>query len=269
MRVVERHELQVRLDRAVSEEQFGVRYQPVVDIASGAVVGFEALVRWPELGPDPVPPGQFIPLAEETGHISALGAWVLRRATADLARLQHRTPGFEPPYLSVNVSARQWRDTSFVDEVCTALDTTGLAAGTLQVELTESVLMRRTEQIDAQIRSLKDRQVRIAVDDFGTGFSSLRYLRDFPIDVLKIDKSFIDGIPQDPQQVALVEGIVRLAGTLGLQVIAEGIEEEPQRELLAGLGCRYGQGFLFARPMTLEQGEAVLRRRNEGRRPAG
>jgi EAL domain-containing protein (putative c-di-GMP-specific phosphodiesterase class I) len=156
-----------------------------------------------------------------------------------------------------------------VDEVCTALDTTGLAAGTLQVELTESVLMRRTEQIDAQIRSLKDRQVRIAVDDFGTGFSSLRYLRDFPIDVLKIDKSFIDGIPQDPQQVALVEGIVRLAGTLGLQVIAEGIEEEPQRELLAGLGCRYGQGFLFARPMTLEQGEAVLRRRNEGRRPAG
>ncbi|MGW5612208.1 putative bifunctional diguanylate cyclase/phosphodiesterase [Streptomyces sp. NPDC003877] len=269
LRVVERHELQARLDRAVSEEQFGVRYQPVVDLASGAVVGFEALVRWPELCPDPVPPGQFIPLAEETGHISALGAWVLRRATADLARLQHRTPGSDPPYVSVNVSARQWRDTSFLDEVRTALDATGLAEGTLQVELTESVLMRRTEQFDAQIRALKDRQVRIAVDDFGTGFSSLRYLRDFPIDVLKIDKSFIDGIPQDPQQVALVEGIVRLAGTLGLQVIAEGIEEEPQRDLLAGLGCRYGQGFLFARPMTLDRAEAVLHRRNGTRTPAG
>lgn len=269
IRVVERHELQARLDQAVTKEQFGMRYQPVVDIVGGGVVGFEALVRWPELGPDPVPPGQFIPLAEETGHISALGSWVLRRATADLARLQHRTPGFDPPYLSVNVSARQWRDTSFLDEVCIALDTTGLAADTLQLELTESVLMRRTEQIDAQIRALKDRGVRIAVDDFGTGFSSLRYLRDFPIDVLKIDKSFIDGIPQDPQQVALVEGIVHLADTLGLQVIAEGIEEEPQKELLAGIGCRYGQGFLFARPLTLEQGEAVLRQRNDGHRAPG
>ncbi|MGW0610758.1 putative bifunctional diguanylate cyclase/phosphodiesterase [Streptomyces sp. NPDC002788] len=267
-RVVERHELQARLDQAVSKEQFDLRYQPVVDIVRGDVVGFEALVRWPELGPDPVPPGQFIPLAEETGHISALGAWVLRRATADLARLQHRTPGLGLPYLSVNVSARQWRDTGFLDEVCTALGTTGLAPGTLQLELTESVLMRRTRQIDAQIQALKDRGVRIAVDDFGTGFSSLRYLRDFPIDVLKIDKSFIDGIPHDPQQVALVEGIVHLAETLGLQVIAEGIEEQPQRELLADIGCRYGQGFLFARPLTLEQGEVVLRQRNSGRHAA-
>ncbi|MFD8237197.1 putative bifunctional diguanylate cyclase/phosphodiesterase [Streptomyces sp. NPDC059696] len=270
VRVVERHDLQVRLDHAVSTEQFGLRYQPVVDIGGGEVVGFEALARWPELGPDPVPPGQFIPLAEETGHISTLGAWVLRRATADIARLQHRPPRLDPPpYLSVNVSTRQWRDTGFLDEVCTALDVTGLAAGTLQLELTESVLMQRTDHIDAQIQALKDRGVRIAVDDFGTGFSSLRYLRDFPVDVLKIDKSFIDGIPHDPQQVALVEGIVQLADTLGLQVIAEGIEEQPQRDLLAGIGCRYGQGFLFARPMTVEQGEAVLRERNDGGRTAG
>ncbi|GAA2761711.1 hypothetical protein GCM10010103_07520 [Streptomyces paradoxus] len=267
IRVMERHELQARLDKAVSEEAFGLRYQPVVDIAGGEVVGFEALARWPELGPDPVPPGQFIPLAEETGHISTLGAWVLRRATADIARLQHRTRRLDPPYLSVNVSARQWRDTGFLDEVYTALDSTGLAADTLQLELTESVLMRRTKQIDAQIQALKDRGVSIAVDDFGTGFSSLRYLRDFPIDVLKIDKSFIDGIPEDPQQVALVEGIVRLADTLGLQVIAEGIEEQPQRELLADIGCRYGQGFLFARPLTVEQGEALLRQRNAERAP--
>ncbi|MFJ4282550.1 putative bifunctional diguanylate cyclase/phosphodiesterase [Streptomyces massasporeus] len=262
IRVVERHDLQVRLDHAVSKEEFGLRYQPVVDIGGGDVVGFEALARWPELGPDPVPPGQFIPLAEETGHISTLGAWVLRRATADIARLQQRAPRLAPPYLSVNVSTRQWRDTDFLDEVCTALDATGLAAGTLQLELTESVLMQRTDHIDAQIHALKDRGVLIAVDDFGTGFSSLRYLRDFPIDVLKIDKSFIDGIPHDPRQVALVEGIVHLADTLGLQVIAEGIEEQPQRELLADIGCRYGQGFLFAQPMTVEQGEAVLRERN-------
>ncbi|MCF0080025.1 bifunctional diguanylate cyclase/phosphodiesterase [Streptomyces lomondensis] len=264
VRVVERHDLQVRLDKAVSQEEFNLRYQPVVDIAEGDVVGFEALARWPEPGPDPVPPGRFIPLAEETGHIATLGAWVLRTATADIARLQHRTPRLAPPYLSVNVSARQWRDTGFLDEVCTALDTTGLAAGTLQLELTESVLMRRTEQIDAQIRALKDRGVRIAVDDFGTGFSSLRYLQDFPVDILKIDKSFIDGIPEDPRQVTLVEGIVHLADTLGLQVIAEGIEKPPQRDLLADIGCRYGQGFLFARPLTVEEGEAVLRQRNDG-----
>ncbi|MFD5738749.1 putative bifunctional diguanylate cyclase/phosphodiesterase [Streptomyces massasporeus] len=267
IRVAERHALQARLDQAVSREEFGLRYQPVVDIEAGHVVGFEALARWPDLGPDPVSPGQFIPLAEETGHISTLGAWVLRKATADLARLQHRTPLLGTPYLSVNVSTRQWRDGNFLEEVCTALDTTGLAAGTLQLELTESVLMQRTEQIDAQIHALKERGVRIAVDDFGTGFSSLRYLRDFPIDVLKIDKSFIDGIPHDPQQVALVEGIVHLADTLGLQVIAEGIEKQPQRELLAAIGCRYGQGFLFARPLTVEQGEALLRRRNAERTP--
>ncbi|MEV0238649.1 bifunctional diguanylate cyclase/phosphodiesterase [Streptomyces sp. NPDC050674] len=268
IRVVERHDLQVRLDQAVSREEFGLRYQPVVDIDEGRVVGFEALARWPELGPDPVPPDQFIPLAEETGHISTLGAWVLHTSTADIARLQHRTPQLDPPYISVNVSTRQWRDRGFLEEVCTALDTTGLAEGTLQLELTESVLMQRTDHIDAQIQALKDRGVRIAVDDFGTGFSSLRYLRDFPIDVLKIDKSFIDGIPHDPQQVALVEGIVHLADTLGLQVIAEGIEEPQQRQLLADIGCRYGQGFLFARPMTVEQGEAVLRERNDGGRAA-
>ncbi|MEV5101865.1 putative bifunctional diguanylate cyclase/phosphodiesterase [Streptomyces massasporeus] len=259
VRVMERHDLRVRLDHVVDKEEFGLLYQPVVGIDSGDIVGFEALARWPELGTDPVPPGQFIPLAEETGHISTLGAWVLRKATADMARLQRRTSRRTPPYLSVNVSARQWRDTGFLDEVCTALDTTGLAPGTLQLELTESVLMQRTQQIDAQIQALKDRGVRIAVDDFGTGYSSLRYLRDFPIDVLKIDKSFVDGLPEDPQQVALVEGIVHLADTLGLQVIAEGIEEQPQRELLALVGCRYGQGFLFARPLTVEQGEAMLR----------
>jgi diguanylate cyclase (GGDEF)-like protein/PAS domain S-box-containing protein len=260
VRMVERHDLRTRLDSAVARQEFDLRYQPVVDIAAGEVVGFEALARWPRLHREPVPPGQFIPLAEETGHISALGAWVLHSAAADMARLQHRVAG-RPPYVSVNVSARQWHDTDFLDQVCRTLDSGGLAPGTLQLELTETVLMRRTEQIDMLLRELKDRGVRIAVDDFGTGYSSLRYLRDFPIDVLKIDKSFIDDIPEDPRQTTLVEGIVHLADTLGLQVIAEGIEEPAQRELLESIGCRYGQGYLFARPLTVEEGEAVLRQR--------
>ncbi|MEU9169711.1 bifunctional diguanylate cyclase/phosphodiesterase [Streptomyces sp. NPDC048420] len=259
--MAERHDLRARLDRAIADEEFNLLYQPVVDITLGEVVGFEALARWPHTRRGTIPPLQFIALAEETGQITPLGAWVLRNAAADIARLQNRTPRPVPrPYVSVNVSARQWRDTGFLNEVRRSLDSAGLTPDSLQLELTESVLMRRDDHIDALLGTLKDLGVRIAVDDFGTGFSSLRYLRDFPIDVLKIDKTFIDDIPEDPKQVALVEGIVHLADTLGLQVIAEGIEEEAQRELLASIGCRFGQGYLFAPPMSLEESEVVLHR---------
>ncbi|MFI7413330.1 aminotransferase class I/II-fold pyridoxal phosphate-dependent enzyme [Streptomyces sp. NPDC049627] len=259
-RMIERHDLQSRLAQAVSGKEFALRYQPVVDIAVGEVVGFEALVRWPRAPRRPVTPEQFIALAEETGQIAVLGSWVLENAVHDIAGLQRlSTPG-GPPYVSVNVSARQFRDTGFVDQVGQALRTPGLAPGSLQLELTETVLLRRDAQIQAVLQALKQLGVHIAVDDFGTGFSSLRYLRDFPIDVLKIDKSFIDDITRDAQQVALVEGIVRIADTMGLQVIAEGIEDPAQRDLLAAMGCRFGQGFLFARPMTVEQSRQVLRR---------
>ncbi|WP_371674287.1 aminotransferase class I/II-fold pyridoxal phosphate-dependent enzyme [Streptomyces sp. NBC_00289] len=268
VRMTERQDLQARLDRAVTRQEFALRYQPVVDITDGEVVGFEALARWPGGRHGPVPPEQFIPLAEETGHIAPLGAWVLHNAAADMARLQQRARRPTTPYISVNVSGRQWQDGTFLDEVRQALQTPGLASGSLLLELTESVLMQRDTHIDTMVRSLKNLGVRIAVDDFGTGFSSLGYLRDFPIDVLKIDKSFIDDIPKDPRQFALVEGIVRMADTLGLQVIAEGVEQQVQREMLADMGCRFGQGFLFAPPMTVEQGEVVLRRGNGDRPPA-
>ncbi|MFF7639462.1 EAL domain-containing protein [Streptomyces canus] len=258
-RMAQRQDLRVRLDDALAQGEFALLYQPVVDFVAGEVVGFEALARWPHRRHGPVPPGQFIPLAEETGRITPLGAWVLHSATADMARLQDQVRRSAPPYVSVNVSGRQWQDEGFIEEVSRALGTPGLFPGSLQLELTESVLMRRNEQIDGVIRDLKDLGVRIAVDDFGTGFSSLRYLRDFPLDVLKIDKSFIDDIPHDARQVKLVEGIVRLADTLEVQVIAEGIEAPEQRDLLTAMGCRYGQGFLFAPPMTLDEGTAVLR----------
>ncbi|MCD9877710.1 aminotransferase class I/II-fold pyridoxal phosphate-dependent enzyme [Streptomyces guryensis] len=263
-RMVERHDLQSRLAEAVAGKEFALRYQPVVDIVAGEVVGFEALIRWPKAPHRPVRPEQFISLAEETGHIAVLGAWVLENAVSDIVGLQ-RLPGpVTPPYVSVNVSARQFRDVGFLEQVGEALRTPGLAPGSLQLELTETVLLRRDTQIQSVLRSLKELGVHIAIDDFGTGFSSLRYLRDFPIDALKIDKTFIDDITRDAQQVALVEGIVRIADTLGLQVIAEGIEDTAQRDLLAGMGCRFGQGYLFAKPMTLEQSERVLRE-SEGR----
>ncbi|WP_406376682.1 aminotransferase class I/II-fold pyridoxal phosphate-dependent enzyme [Streptomyces sp. NBC_00647] len=268
VRMVERHDLQARLEGALERSEFTLRYQPVVDITAGEVVGFEALARWPHPHHDPVPPDQFIALAEETGHITPLGAWVLTNATTDIAGLQRMTDEADPPYISVNVSARQFRDTGFLGEVRKALETPGLAPGSLQLELTETVLMRRDAQIQAMLYALKDLGVHIAVDDFGSGYSSLRYLRDFPVDVLKIDKTFIDDIALDTRQVALVEGIVSLADTLGIQVIAEGIEDQAQRDLLAGMGCRYGQGFLFARPMTLQQSEFLLRQRDGTRAPA-
>ena len=257
-RMLEQHELRMNLDTALIREEFALRYQPVVDIARGEVVGFVALARWPNARSGPVPPQQFIALAEETGHITSLGAWVLGHATSDMAVLQSAAPG-HPPYISVNVSARQLRDADFLDKVRRALATPVLAPGSLQLELTETVPVRRDRQIEAVMRSLKDLGVRIAVDDFGTGYSSLRYLRDFPVDVLKIDKSFVDDIASDAQQMALVEGIVTIADTLGLQVIAEGIEDRRQRDLLARTGCRFGQGFLYARPMTLQQGDFLLR----------
>ncbi|GAA2629711.1 aminotransferase class I/II-fold pyridoxal phosphate-dependent enzyme [Streptomyces vastus] len=256
--MAERHELRASLAGAITKHSFALRYQPVVEIVTGNVVGFEALIRWPHSSRGLVPPDEFINLAEETGHIMPLGAWVLERAATDLARWQRLRPRPEPLRLNVNVSARQFRDDGFVDDVRRVLDRSGLAPGSLVLELTESVLVRRDEQIRSAMSTLKELGVSLAIDDFGTGFSSLSYLREFPIDVLKVDKSFIDDIVTDGQQVALVEGIVRIADVLGLQVIAEGIENDGQRDLLGAMGCRYGQGYLFARPMAAPEAQQFL-----------
>ncbi|MFE0463088.1 aminotransferase class I/II-fold pyridoxal phosphate-dependent enzyme [Kitasatospora sp. NPDC058965] len=250
--MIERHELRMSLDEAIANEAFTLLYQPIVDLATGRITGAEALARWPHARQGLVLPERFIALAEETGHIKPLGAWVLRQAAEDAARWQRGQWSDVPMAVNVNVSARQFRDPAFVDEVSRVLDESGLRPGSLVLELTESVLMRRNEQARADMRRLKDLGVRVAIDDFGTGFSSLGYLRDFPIDVLKVDKSFIDGIAVDAQQVALVEGIVGIARTLGLLVIAEGIEDVRQQDLLARMGCQYGQGFLFSKPVTAE-----------------
>ncbi|MET9541729.1 aminotransferase class I/II-fold pyridoxal phosphate-dependent enzyme [Streptomyces sp. NPDC006553] len=259
-RLVARHELQAGMDTAIADHAFALRYQPIVEVRDGAPAGLEALIRWPHARRGMVPPDQFIALAEESGHIMPLGAWVLEHAALDIARWQRARPGKAPLYASVNVSARQFRDPGFLEGVRRTLRSSGLAPGSLVLELTETVLMRRDAQIRTTMAALKDLGVAIAIDDFGTGFSSLSYLREFPIDVLKVDKSFIDNITTDPQQVALVEGIVRIADVLGLQVVAEGIEHEEQRALLADMGCRYGQGYLFARPMTAHQAESYLHR---------
>ncbi len=257
--MVRRREVQAALDDAVKNSAFSLAYQPIVTLTSGEIAGFEALVRWrhPEWGM--MQPGQFIELAEETGHIVPLGSWVLGQAAADIVQWARRAPRQAPLYVSVNVSARQFRDPGFVDGVRRVLAESGLAPSALMLELTESVLLRRDERIYADLMQLKVIGVKLAIDDFGTGYSSLSYLRELPIDVLKIDKSFVDGIGTSEQRLALVEGIIRIATTLHLNVIAEGIETEVQRDLLVSMGCQFGQGYLLAMPVEADHAEALVR----------
>jgi diguanylate cyclase (GGDEF)-like protein/PAS domain S-box-containing protein len=257
--LIRRRELQAALEEAVTHSSFTLVYQPIVTLTTGQLAGFEALVRWPHPQWGMMQPDQFIALAEETGQIVPLGSWVLGQAASDIVRWRRSDPDQPPPYVSVNVSARQFSDPGFVDGVRRVLDASGLAPSALMLELTESVLLRRDERIHSDLMDLKVIGVRLAIDDFGTGYSSLSYLRELPIDVLKIDKSFVDGIAASEQRLALVEGIVQIAKTLQLDVIAEGIESEVQRDLLISMGCQFGQGYLLAMPLGATQAEALAR----------
>jgi diguanylate cyclase (GGDEF)-like protein/PAS domain S-box-containing protein len=258
--MLRRREVQAALEDALKNSEFTLAYQPIVTLDTGQIDGFEALIRWPHPQWGMMLPGQFITLAEETGHIVPLGDWVLRQALSDMVQWRRRMEASLDggPHVSVNVSARQFRDPGFVDGVRQALLESGLPPSALLLELTESVLLGDNDRIGAELEELKEIGVRLAIDDFGTGYSSLSYLLQLPINVLKIDKSFVTGIAASWRQYALVEGIVRLAGTLEVEVIAEGIETETERELLAGMGCQYGQGYLLSVPVEATKAEALL-----------
>ncbi|MFI5938461.1 putative bifunctional diguanylate cyclase/phosphodiesterase [Actinoplanes sp. NPDC051494] len=248
--MVERLALRTALHEAVDAEQFVLQYQPIVDVRTQIVVGVEALVRWqhPERGL--LSPYHFIELAEENGAIAGIGEWVLRESLRQFAQWHHEAEQALPlRYVSVNVSARQFRQPGFVDRVRAALAAAGARPEWLLLEITESLVLRDAEQVWADLEELRALGVRIAIDDFGTGYSSLSYLRQMPVDVLKIDKSFIDDILASKQQRALVNAIVTLARNLDLTVVAEGIEDAGQRSMLARMGCPYGQGYLFSRPL--------------------
>ncbi|WP_199516315.1 bifunctional diguanylate cyclase/phosphodiesterase [Nucisporomicrobium flavum] len=249
--VLDRMQLRKDLDRAFAEDAFRLAYQPIVELSSTRTVGFEALLRWqhPERGM--VSPATFIPLAEESGLIVELGAWVLRTAVATAAAW-HREHPRDTPYISVNVSVRQFRSPDFVDQVFDELTRSGLPAHLLTLEITESLLLGEHERIHTDIARLRRAGIKMSIDDFGTGYSSLSYLHRVPVDTLKLDKSFVDTITGSQQQLDLVRGIIQLAGTLNLDVVAEGIETAEEHRLLAEAGCRLGQGFLFARPLAEE-----------------
>jgi diguanylate cyclase (GGDEF)-like protein/PAS domain S-box-containing protein len=248
-RVVERLELQTELQRALELGQLEVHYQPVVRLDEQADYGVEALLRWMHPTRGTIPPLQFIPLAEETGQIVAIGRWVLQEACRQGALLHERFPRTPPLTMSVNLSVKQLQSETIVDDVRGALEESGLPPSALVLEITESVMMADTDLAVRRLEELKSVGVLLAMDDFGTGYSSLSYLSRFPVDILKMDRSFLS---QEHEESGLIAAIIALGTSLTLDVVAEGIELPEQMASLQNLGCDLGQGFLFARPMNRE-----------------
>ncbi len=251
-RVMDRLELGAEMPQAIESGQFILEFQPIVELASERILGMEALVRWEHPVRGRLSPYYFISLAEETGAIVPLGFWVLREACRQTRHLRESAPGRGGLYVSVNVSTKQLRDIDFPDRVARILVETGLPAEALVLELTESLLVDDREEIMVQLERLKALGLRLAVDDFGTGYSVLSYLQEFPIDLLKIDKSFVDDIHTAPDKAKLVAGIVQLSDSLHLQVIAEGIEEIAQAQELRAMQSPLGQGYLYSKPVPIE-----------------
>lgn len=244
--------LEAELHHAVSGQQFELYFQPKVDLLGGqGIIGVEALIRWNHPKQGLIPPIQFIPLAEATGMIQPIGDWVIRQACDQLQHWQKL--GFNDLTLSVNLSGQQFNDPKLVSKIHRQLDRTGLEASSLELELTETHLLESETEAERILHELKELGVGLAIDDFGTGYSSLSRLQRFPVDVLKIDRAFIHDLPESTGSAALTQAILAMAHSLGLEVVAEGIETEAQREYLRQQHCSQGQGYLFSRPVSAEQ----------------
>lgn len=249
-RAAHRLDLENDLRRAIARQEFFLAYQPVVDLATGALLELEALVRWAHPQRGVVSPGEFIGVAEETGLIHALGRWVLQEACGQLAAWKQRYEGCERLLVSVNLSPYQFRDPALVEEVGAVLRETGLAPESLKLEITESVMAEGTEAVLQAFHRLKGLGVQLAIDDFGTGYSSLGFMQRFPIDALKVDRSFVQRLGQSAQDTAIVRAIISLGKALDLTVTGEGIEQAEHATFLHEMGCDRGQGYLFGRPLS-------------------
>ena len=256
----ERVRIESALRKALERNEFVLHYQPQVDLASGKIVGMEALIRWqhPELGM--VQPMRFISVAEDTGLIVPIGAWVMR--TACLQNRAWQDAGLGPLRVAVNLSARQFASSDLLDNISAVLDDSGLDPRCLEIELTESLFMSDVTLAVELLHNMKALGVNLSIDDFGTGYSSLSYLSRFPIDVLKIDRSFVTNITRDANDAALVASIINLAHNLKLSVIAEGVETEEQLDYLRRHGCDEMQGYYVSRPLPADQFERFLRQHN-------
>lgn len=256
-----RFSMETALRKAIEKDQLSLAFQPLIEFASGRVAGFEALARWEDADGNHIPPTDFIPIAEDSGLIVPLGQWAINKAAERLAKWDEANDG-EPVdcYISVNVSAIQLLRDDIVGVARDALKNHKIGGERLMIELTESAIIGDPDHALAVLAELKKLKTRIAMDDFGTGYSNLAYLQRLPIDVLKIDRSFVEQIVNDREQVAIVRTIQSLAEALHLQTTAEGVESADQARLLSAMGCDFGQGFLFARPLDAESALEIWRR---------
>ena len=240
--------IESQLRHALEKNQFHLQYQPQIDLASGSIIGVEALIRWnhPELGM--VPPLKFIPIAEETGLIHSIGEWVLR--TACIQRQEWRKFGVQQLRMAVNLSAKQFHHANMIDLLIRVIKETGISPEELELEITESTLMQYTEETKTALQKMKQMGMRLSIDDFGTGFSSLVALKQLPVDTLKIDRSFVRDLCSDTDDQAITQAIISMAHELQLDVVAEGIENQEQMDFLKTRHCDKGQGYLFARPLS-------------------
>jgi EAL domain-containing protein (putative c-di-GMP-specific phosphodiesterase class I) len=245
-------EMRVELGEALARNEFILHYQPIVEVDTGRTVGVEALLRWEHPRRGRVEPLQFIPLAEETELIIPIGRWVLMEACRRAVELDPSPDGLE---IAVNVSAVQLRHPGLVEDVMRALANTGLDPSRLILELTESAVINDIESAAITLCELRTHGVRIALDDFGAGYRSLQHLRAFPVDIVKLDRSFV--ISSIEEDSTVLSGLIEMAKNLGMETVGEGIEEPGQLDILRSLHCRYAQGFLFARPMSSERLEEV------------
>ncbi len=262
---MERFTIENKLRRALEREEFMLFYQPQIDLSSGRIIGVEALIRW--LQPDLVlvKPGNFIPVTEETGLIIPIGKWILQTACAQNKSWQRE--GIDRIHITVNVSSIQFQQDSFVDVVAQALCDSELDASCLKLELTESTLMKNSQNSMKKMDTLREMGIQISIDDFGTGYSCLNYLKRFPVEVLKIDRSFIKDIETDSNDQAIVRAIIALAHNLNIQVIAEGVETTKQMGILRGYGCDAAQGFLFCPPIHATSLAQFIRQRMSATAP--
>jgi EAL domain-containing protein (putative c-di-GMP-specific phosphodiesterase class I) len=255
-RAIHQLALESDLRRAVEHSAFLLHYQPIVRLADRRLAGVEALIRWEHSERGLVSPTEFVHLAEETGLIFEIGRWVLEHACADMRRwIDAYATELE---ISVNISSRQFSQPNLVDQVAQALRQSGLPPARLKLEITESVIMENAEAALAMLTRLKELGARVSIDDFGTGYSSLGYLLRFPADSIKIDRSFVTSLGRGRRHEQVVEAIVSLGRSLGMDIVAEGIETEEQHAQLLAMNCPYGQGFLFSRPVDAARIEAML-----------
>lgn len=258
VRFLERVRLENDLRHAIERHEFSMHYQPLVDLQHGGIFGFEALLRWQHAELGNVPPGKFIPIAEESGLIIPITVWILKETTVQLARWQKISPAHKDLIVSVNISGKHLSNDDLIDDVENALAISKITPSSLKLEITESAAMENAEHTISVLNRLKNLGVQLSIDDFGTGYSSLSYLHRLPFDTLKIDRSFVYSVGESGENSEILQTIISLAKSLKKKVIAEGIETEAQLSLLQNLDCDFGQGYLLARPMSKEAAEKAL-----------